>query len=88
MRYPNNPVIKVGVKGEWNEQTLGCFTVLDDGAKDTLRGQNGLDLFFAKLSGSDKDKVKDKDGDKDKDGEEDGGSSSSWSTWSSWLSWW
>jgi len=35
-------------------------TVLDDDAEDTLRGQNDRDLFFAKLGGSDKDKVKDK----------------------------
>ncbi len=31
VRHPNNPVIKVGEKGAWNDQTLGCFTVLDDG---------------------------------------------------------
>ncbi len=30
-RHPNNPVIKVGEKGAWDDQTLGCFTVLDDG---------------------------------------------------------
>lgn len=33
VRYPHNPVIKVGDKGAWNDQTLGCFTVLDDGDK-------------------------------------------------------
>ena len=32
VRYPNNPVIKVGEKGAWDDQTLGCFTVLDDGS--------------------------------------------------------
>ena len=31
VRYPNNPVIKVGEKGAWDDQTLGCFTVLDAG---------------------------------------------------------
>ncbi len=31
VRYQNNPVIKVGEKGKWDDQTLGCFTVLDDG---------------------------------------------------------
>ena len=31
VRYPDNPVIKVGKKGMWDDQTLGCFTVLDDG---------------------------------------------------------
>jgi len=30
MRYPGNPVIQVGEKGAWDDQTLGCFTVLDD----------------------------------------------------------
>jgi len=34
--------------------------VLDDGVKDTLRGGDGRDVFFADLSGSDKDNVKDK----------------------------
>jgi len=29
--YPHNPVIKVGEKGEWDDQTLGCFSVLDAG---------------------------------------------------------
>lgn len=33
VRYPHNPVIKVGQKGAWDDQTLGCFTVLDDGDK-------------------------------------------------------
>ncbi len=33
VRHPHNPVIKVGEKGAWNDQTLGCFTVLDDGDK-------------------------------------------------------
>lgn len=32
-RYAGNPVIKVGEKGAWDDQTLGCFTVLDDGNK-------------------------------------------------------
>jgi hypothetical protein len=31
VRYPDNPVIKVGEEGMWDDQTLGCFTVLDDG---------------------------------------------------------
>jgi len=31
VRYPDNPVIKVGEKGAWDDQTLGCFTVLDAG---------------------------------------------------------
>lgn len=31
VRHPNNPVIKVGEKGAWDEQTLGCFAVLEDG---------------------------------------------------------
>ncbi len=31
VRYFNNPVIKVGTEGEWDDQTLGCFTVLDGG---------------------------------------------------------
>jgi hypothetical protein len=30
-RSPGNPVITVGEKGEWDDQTLGCFTVLDAG---------------------------------------------------------
>jgi hypothetical protein len=30
-RHSNNPVIKVGEKGAWDDQTLGCFTVLDAG---------------------------------------------------------
>jgi len=33
VRYRNNPVIKVGEKGAWDDQTLGCFTVLHDGGK-------------------------------------------------------
>ncbi|MBI5757454.1 MAG: SDR family NAD(P)-dependent oxidoreductase [Planctomycetales bacterium] len=33
VRYPHNPVIKVGEKGAWDDQTLGCFAVLDDGDK-------------------------------------------------------
>ena len=36
--------------------------VLDDGDKDTLKGENGLDLFFAKLGGLGQDKVKDRRG--------------------------
>lgn len=31
VRYDDNPVIRVGGRGAWDEQTLGCFTVLDDG---------------------------------------------------------
>ncbi len=31
VRYPHNPVLKVGPKGSWNDQTLGCFSVLVDG---------------------------------------------------------
>lgn len=31
VRYPRNPVLKVGQKGAWNDQTLGCFSVLADG---------------------------------------------------------
>jgi len=31
VRHPDNPVIKVGQRGAWNDQTLGCFTVLDAG---------------------------------------------------------
>jgi hypothetical protein len=31
VRYPANPVIVVGRKGEWDDQTLGCFSVLDCG---------------------------------------------------------
>lgn len=31
VRSPNNPVIRVGEEGAWDDQTLGCFTVLDDG---------------------------------------------------------
>jgi len=31
VRYSGNPVIKVGQKGMWDDQTLGCFTVLADG---------------------------------------------------------
>lgn len=34
-------------------------TVLDDDDSDTLRGQNGIDLFFARLSGDDDDNLKD-----------------------------
>jgi hypothetical protein len=30
-RAPGNPVIKVGKKGMWNDQTLGCFSVVDGG---------------------------------------------------------
>ena len=37
-------------------------TVLDDAAKDKLKGDGGRDLFFARLGGSDKDKVKDRKG--------------------------
>ena len=29
-RCPHNPVLKVGKKGTWNDQTLGCFSVLYD----------------------------------------------------------
>lgn len=31
MRHGGQPVITVGEKGAWDDQTLGCFTVLDDG---------------------------------------------------------
>ena len=31
VRYKDNPVIRVGKEGSWNDQTLGCFTVVDDG---------------------------------------------------------
>lgn len=31
VRHPHNPVIKVGEKGAWNDQTLGCFSVLEHG---------------------------------------------------------
>ncbi len=31
VRYPRNPVLKIGDKGMWDDQTLGCFTVLHDG---------------------------------------------------------
>ena len=31
VRYAHNPVIRVGEKGAWNDQTWGCFSVLDDG---------------------------------------------------------
>ncbi len=31
VRYPDNPVIEIGEKGMWDDQTLGCFTVLDGG---------------------------------------------------------
>ena len=33
VRHSQNPVIRVGEKGAWDDQTLGCFTVLDDGDK-------------------------------------------------------
>jgi len=33
VRYPKNPVIEVGKKGDWDDQTLGCFTVLEDGER-------------------------------------------------------
>jgi formylglycine-generating enzyme required for sulfatase activity len=33
VRYPHNPVIKAGEQGAWDDQTLGCFTVLHDGGK-------------------------------------------------------
>ena len=31
VRHSENPVIRIGRKGAWDDQTLGCFTVLDDG---------------------------------------------------------
>lgn len=31
VRSPHNPVLKVGPKGTWNDQTLVCSTVLADG---------------------------------------------------------
>lgn len=36
VRYPHNPVLRVGTKGSWNDQTLGCFTVLDAGDRFLL----------------------------------------------------
>jgi hypothetical protein len=33
VRYRHNPVIKVGQKGMWDDQTLGCFAVVDNGAE-------------------------------------------------------
>lgn len=39
VRSPHNPVLKVGEKGTWNDQTLSCFTVLVDG--DTFRLYTG-----------------------------------------------
>ncbi|MEO1997086.1 MAG: hypothetical protein ABGZ17_17595, partial [Planctomycetaceae bacterium] len=35
-------------------------TVLDDASRDIIRGGKGRDLYFAKLGGSNKDKLKDK----------------------------
>jgi hypothetical protein len=35
-------------------------TVFDDGDKDELEGDDGRDWFFARLTGSDKDKIEDK----------------------------
>lgn len=32
-RSSDSPVIRVGEKGAWDDQTLGCFTVLEDGGK-------------------------------------------------------
>ena len=46
VRYRGNPVIKVGKKGAWNDQTLGCFTVLDDG--DTFYFYSGGARFGKK----------------------------------------
>ena len=31
VRHTHNPVIKVGEKGAWDDQTLGCFSVVDHG---------------------------------------------------------
>ena len=39
--------------------------MLDDAAEDKLKGDQDRDLFFAKLAGSDKDKVKDLKGNED-----------------------
>lgn len=33
VRHSDNPVIQIGKKGDWDDQTLGCFTVLEDGGK-------------------------------------------------------
>jgi len=33
VRYSGNPVLRIGERGDWDDQTLGCFTVLDDGDK-------------------------------------------------------
>lgn len=33
VRHPDNPVIQIGKKGDWDDQTLGCFTVVDDGSR-------------------------------------------------------
>ena len=33
VRFPGNPVIKVGKKGSWDDQTLGCLSVLEDDGK-------------------------------------------------------
>ncbi|MDP7018934.1 MAG: hypothetical protein QGG36_24265 [Pirellulaceae bacterium] len=46
VRHPNNPVIEVGEKGAWNDQTLGCFTVLDAG--DTFHFYSGGAQFGKK----------------------------------------
>lgn len=39
---------------------LDATTLIDDNEKDVLKGGKDRDLFFARLTGSDKDKVKDK----------------------------
>ncbi len=35
-KYEGNPVLRVGPKGAWNDQTWGCFSVLDDGDRFLL----------------------------------------------------
>ena len=39
---------------------LSSATLVDDNDEDKLEGDSGIDLFFAKLSGSNKDLLKDK----------------------------
>ena len=48
VRHRNSPVIKVGPKGAWNDQTLGCFTVLRDG--DTFYFYSGGAQYGKKKS--------------------------------------
>ena len=44
---------------------FGRATLVDDDAKDTLKGSTGRDLFFATLGGPKKDNVKDRKSDED-----------------------